>query len=38
MNPAEHVSSGTSLLAALDEPHFVDDREACGKVGIEPPA
>jgi hypothetical protein len=28
----EHASSGASLLAARDEPHLIDDREACGKV------
>ncbi len=33
INPAEHVSSGASLLAARDKPHLIDDRETCGKVG-----
>src|SRR5436190_5320206 len=28
IDAAEHVSSGTSLLAACDEPHLVDDRKA----------
>jgi hypothetical protein len=32
LNPAEHVSSSASLLAAGDEPHLVDDRETRGKV------
>ena len=33
ISPAEHVSSGASLLAACDEPHLIDDRETRGKVG-----
>src|ERR1700722_10823753 len=33
INPAEYVSSGAPLVAARDEPHFVDDRETRGKVG-----
>ena len=32
IHPAEHLSSGTSLLAARDKAHLVDDRETGGKV------
>src|SRR6266481_2283321 len=28
IHPAEHVSSGSSLLAARDEAHLIDDRES----------
>src|SRR5882672_3965651 len=33
IHPAEHISSGTSLLAARDEVHLVYDRKTRGKVG-----
>src|SRR5882762_7557026 len=36
IHPAEHISSGTSLLAARDEVHLVYDRETRGEVGDRP--
>ncbi len=33
INPAEHVSSTASLLAARDGTPLIDDRETCGRVG-----
>src|SRR6267143_5886886 len=31
IHPAEHISSSTSLLAARDEAHLIDDRKTLGK-------
>src|SRR5882724_11738207 len=31
IHPAEHISSSTSLLAARDEAHLIDDRKTCRK-------
>src|ERR1700681_499133 len=33
INLAEHLGSSASQLGASDEPHLIDDREACGEVG-----